>query len=88
MRMFTTIAIAATALASVAIVPQTASADQVCKEVCRSGTCVKRCTEVRGHDVDIRAERRDGPRREWREERHERPGVELHAPGIGIEVGR
>ena len=88
MRMLNTLAIAAAAVATVALIPHTASADRVCREVCRGSICEQKCVETR--DRDIRAEDRGVRRDEGREERreHQRPGVELRVPGVGIEIGR
>jgi hypothetical protein len=57
------------------LVAQTASAERVCREVCDGGTCVQKCVEH--HDDDRVIIDRDRPR----------PGVELHAPGVGVEIG-
>ena len=63
------------AVATLALM-QTASAERVCRSVCDGGACVQKCTE-RDDTVVIERERRPPP-----------PGVELRAPGVGIEIGR
>jgi hypothetical protein len=60
--------------AGVFALAQTASAERVCKEVCDAGTCVQRCVEHPDDEVIVDHERR--------------PGVELHVPGVGVEIGR
>jgi hypothetical protein len=85
------ITLAAALAATVALLPQGASAERVCKQECIGVVCSEKCIETDG-----RGERRDGVeiRREGRElreergERRERPGIELRAPGVEIEVGR
>jgi hypothetical protein len=62
-----------------------ASAEQVCRQVCDNGTCVSKCVEhpdsetiIRDHDDDY-----------YRDRDHDRgPGVDIHAPGVGIDIGR
>jgi hypothetical protein len=88
MRTINTLAVAAAALATAALIPQAASADRVCRERCVAGVCNERCIETEG-----RADRRWEGREERREERFEmrrerRPGVEFRAPGVEVEVGR
>ncbi len=56
---------------------QAASAERVCRQVCDGGTCVQRCVD---HDdtVVIDRDRRPPP---------PGPGVDVHVPGVGIELG-
>jgi hypothetical protein len=85
--MLSTLAIAAIALGTTALVPTTASAERVCKQVCNGPVCKEECVEttVRERITTEGRDRRD----ERREERHdERPGIELKAPGVGVEIGR
>ena len=53
---------------------QTASAERVCRSVCDHGTCVQRCAEHQDRVIEHRAP----PARE--------PGVDIHAPGVNIDV--
>jgi hypothetical protein len=56
---------------------QVASAERVCRQVCDGGACTERCVE---HEdtVVIDRDRRPPP---------PRPGVDVHVPGVGIEIG-
>jgi hypothetical protein len=54
---------------------QTASAERVCRSVCDGGSCVQKCTE--STDRVIVHERAPPPRE---------PGVDIHAPGVNIDV--
>jgi hypothetical protein len=86
MRMFNSLAIAATVVAATALIPQTASADRVCRQECVGPICQERCVESEGRG-DRREERRDERERreERREERRDRgPGIELRIPGPDI----
>jgi hypothetical protein len=57
-----------------------ASADRVCHKVCNEGfcrtTCVQRNDRLYMHESD----------RDYYH--HRRPGVELHGPGVGVDIGR
>jgi hypothetical protein len=59
-----------------------ANAEQVCKQVCDSGTCVSKCIDhldsviIRDHDDDNYRDRGRGP------------GVDVQAPGVGVQIGR
>jgi len=71
-------------VAAGALMPQMASADKVCKEVCAAGVCKQECIETEGRgerreerrDVIIERERREAPR----------PGIELRVPAPSIRV--
>jgi hypothetical protein len=84
------LAIAATVVATIAFIPQQASAERVCRQDCVGAVCKERCVESSDRDrdqirTDGRGERReDGDRREQKRE----PGVELKVPGVGVEIGR
>jgi hypothetical protein len=59
-----------------------ASAEQACRQVCDSGTCVSKCVDhpdssmiIRDHDDDS-----------YRD--HPGPGVDVQAPGVGVQIGR
>ncbi len=56
-----------------------ASADRFCQKVCSEGSCRTTCVD-RGDRVYM-----DGERDYYY---HRRPGVELHAPGVGVDIGR
>ena len=51
-----------------------AHAEQVCRQVCDHGACVSRCVEHPDHDVIVH-------------EREHRPGVDIHAPGVNVDIG-
>jgi hypothetical protein len=51
-----------------------AHAERVCRQVCDHGACVSKCVEHPDSDVVIHE--------------HDRgPGAEIHAPGVGVEIG-
>ena len=80
--------ITALSFAALMFTPQMASAERVCRTVCNdNGFCRERCVN-REPSVEIRTEGRGHRQEGWREERRERPGVELRVPGIGVEIGR
>ena len=61
------------------VLSQAANAERVCNQVCDNGTCVSKCVDnpdasviVRDHD-------------QYRDDRG--PGVDVHAPGVNIDVG-
>ncbi len=58
---------------------QMASAERVCREVCDGGACAQKCVEH--HDDTVVIDRDRGP------PRPARPGVDLRAPGVGVEIG-
>jgi len=58
-----------------------ANAEHICKQVCDNGTCVSKCVDnpdnvgiVREHDEH------------WRDH-HDEGGVDIHAPGVGVQIG-
>jgi hypothetical protein len=62
------------------VLSQAANAERVCNQVCNNGTCVSKCVDhpdasviVRDHDEHYRDDRG--------------PGVDVHAPGVNIDVG-
>ena len=81
------LAVATVAVAAVASIPPTAvAAERVCRQDCVGPVCKERCVETEGRGD--RRERWEG-REERREERRERrPGIELRAPRVDVEVGR
>ena len=77
--MFNGLAIAATVIGAAVLLSPQAQADRVCKQECSGGVCKEQCVETQD---------RDRVTTEHREERHDdKPGIELRAPGIGVEVG-
>jgi hypothetical protein len=62
------------------VLSQAANAEQVCKQVCDNGTCVSRCVDNPDSTVIIHDHDRD-------RDRDNRPGVDLRAPGVNIDVG-
>lgn len=78
-----TLAVAAVALGTTALAPSAASAEHVCKQVCKGAVCEEECVETTVRER-ITTEGRD----QRREEHHEdRPGIELKAPGVAVEIG-
>jgi hypothetical protein len=53
-----------------------ANAERICKDVCNEGVCVSRCVNNSDGDETIIREHDRGP------------GVELHAPGVDVDVDR
>jgi hypothetical protein len=82
MRIITLIGTAAAALTALTLLAVPASADQICRRVCDDGFCRTRCVE-RGDRLYMYDRDRDDYYYH-----HRRPGVELNAPGFGVEIGR
>jgi len=78
MRSITLMGTAAVVLSATTLLAVPASADRICKKVCSEGSC--RTTGVERSD---RLYMRD---RDYYH--HRRPGVELHGPGVNVDVGR
>ena len=72
--------IGATILAVLLAMSQAANAERVCKERCEAGSCVKKCVESEP-DVVVR------DREHMRPEHERRPGLDLHLPGVNVDVG-
>ena len=87
--LLSTLAVAATVLTTIAFIPQQANAERVCRQECVGPVCKETCVESRDRDRDqIRTDGRND-RSERRENSRDRnPGVELKAPGVGVEIGR
>jgi hypothetical protein len=86
MRMlFNTLAVAAAVMATTALTSPQARADRVCRQECSAGVCTERCVESTERERDKIVIEGRGERRE--EKREERPGIELKAPGVGVEIG-
>jgi hypothetical protein len=89
MRIFNSLAVATVAVAAAALIPQTASAERVCRQDCVGPVCQERCVESEGRGdrregTEGRGDRREG-REERREERREQsPGIELRVPRIEV----
>jgi hypothetical protein len=93
MRVLNSLSVAALAFAASALLTQTASAERVCRQDCAGPVCQERCVETDGRSerIEGRGERREERRDERRDERLDvrpRPGIELRAPGVEVEVGR
>jgi hypothetical protein len=59
-----------------------ANAEQVCRQVCDGGTCVSKCVDH--PDSAVIVHEHDDYYRD-----HDRgPGVDVHVPGVGIDIGR
>ena len=87
------LAITATLLATIALIPQRANAERVCRQYCVGSVCKENCVESRDRDHDkIRTEDRSDrskDREDNREDSRDRnPGVEMKTPGVGVEIGR
>jgi hypothetical protein len=80
MRSITLMGTAAAVLTATMLLAAPASADRICKKVCNEGSC--RTTCVQSND---RLYMRDRDRDYYY---HRRPGVELHGPGVGVDIGR
>jgi hypothetical protein len=85
---FMSLAGAAAVMATSALLSLTASAERVCRQECAAGVCKEQCVETTERErerviIEDRGERREEKREEKRE-----PGVELKAPGVGVEIGR
>jgi hypothetical protein len=60
---------------------------RVCREVCSENVCRTRCFNEREHDEVVRERTyRDRDDRDEHRDRDHKPGVELHVPGVGIDV--
>jgi hypothetical protein len=57
-----------------------ANAERVCKQVCDNGTCVSKCVD--NPDTGVIVHERDEHYRD------RDPGVDVHVPGAGVEIGR
>jgi hypothetical protein len=55
---------------------QAANAERICKDVCKDGMCVSRCVNNADGDETVIREHDRGP------------GVEVHAPGVDVDVDR
>lgn len=85
---FTSLTGAAAMMATSALLSLPASAERVCRQECAAGVCKEQCVETTERERDrVIIEGRGERREEKREEKHE-PGVELKAPGVGVEIGR
>jgi hypothetical protein len=80
MSSITIVGTAAAVLTATMLLAAPASADSVCKKVCSEGSC--RTTCVQRND---RLYMQDRDRGYYH---HRRPGVELHGPGVGVDIGR
>ena len=65
------------AAAAILALAQTARAESDCRRVCDAGTCVQKCIEHHD-DVIVDHDRRPDPE----------PGIGIHVPGVGVEIGR
>ena len=87
------LAITATLLATIALIPQRANAERVCRQDCVGPVCKEKCVESRDRDRDrdhdqIRTEGRSDRSRHREDSKDRNPGVELKVPGVGVEIGR
>jgi hypothetical protein len=61
-----------------------ANAEQVCKQVCDNGTCVSKCVDHPDSSVIIRDHDDDS----YRDHPASGLGVDVQAPGVGVQIGR
>jgi len=78
MRSITLMGTAAALFTASMLLAAPASADRICKKVCHEGFCKSTCVD-RGDRLYMRD-------RDYYH--HRRPGVELHGPGVGVDIGR
>jgi hypothetical protein len=83
--LFNALALAAGVMATTALTAPQARAERVCRQECSAGVCTERCVETTERERDKIVIEGRGERRE--EKREERPGIELKAPGVGVEIG-
>jgi hypothetical protein len=82
MRMITLMGTAAAALTAAMLFAAPASAERVCRQVCDGGFCRTHCFD-RGDRLYLYDRDRDDYYY-----RHHRPGVGIHGPGFGVDIGR
>jgi len=80
MRLITLMGTAAALLTATMLLAAPASADRICKKVCNEGVCKSTCVQ-RNDRLYMQDRDRDYYH-------HRRPGVELHGPGVGVDIGR
>ena len=80
MRLITLMGTAAALLTATMLLAAPASADRICKKVCNEGVCKSTCVQ-RNDRLYMQDRDRDYYH-------HRRPGVEFHAPGVGVDIGR
>ena len=78
MRSITLLGTAVAVLTAGTLLTVPASADRICKKVCDEGSCRTTCVE-RNDRLYMQDRDRDYYRR---------PGVELHGPGVGVDIER
>jgi hypothetical protein len=82
--------LAAATVATIAFIPQQASAERVCRQECVGPVCQERCVETSDRDRDqIKTEGRDERREQNRDDRREQtrdPGIELKVPGGAVQI--
>ena len=59
-----------------------ANAESVCRQVCDNGSCVSQCVDHPDSGVVIRDHDEH-----WRDHHGDGPGVDVHVPGVGVEIG-
>lgn len=85
---FNTLAGAAAVTATSALLSLPAVAERVCHQECAAGVCKEQCIETVERERDRVIIEGRGERREEKREEKPEPGVELKAPGVGVEIGR
>jgi hypothetical protein len=64
------------------VLAHAANAEQVCRQVCDAGTCVSKCVDRPDTTTVIREHEH------YRDYDDDGPGVGVHVPGVGVEIGR
>jgi hypothetical protein len=79
---------AAAVMVTSALLSLPAVAERVCRQECAAGVCKEQCVETTERERDRVIIEGRGERREEKREEKREPGVELKAPGVGVEIGR
>jgi hypothetical protein len=63
------------------VLSHAANAERICRQVCDDGTCVSRCAVH--PDVVVRENDHY-----YRDDEDRGPGVDVHVPGVAVDIGR
>ena len=86
MRTLAVISMAAATLTVSLFFSQAANAERVCKERCEAGVCEQKCVEMRDGDRGREDPEARGDH-EYRDH-DRRQGVDVHVPGLNVDIGR
>lgn len=64
------------------VLSHAANAEEICRKVCDDGSCISRCVDRPDNGVIVREHEEHYDR-----DRDDRPGLDVHVPGVGIEIG-